>query len=159
MPGLSCIMWDHVGFFSSSMWDLVPLLGIEPRPPALGVWSLSHWTTGKSLQSTVNTITISVPVMTAKPNTSPTCGIISTSYWPFMRGATILPYNWGMWGPEVRLPQGLMSEREDGGPGSLPRDCPLDFVPALLVNETVQSSSQARKATSEACLSLKRPCI
>ena len=27
------------------MWhDLVPP-GIEPRPPALGVWSLSHWTT------------------------------------------------------------------------------------------------------------------
>ena len=30
-PGLSC-----------SMWDLVPLLGIEP---ALGAQSLSHWTT------------------------------------------------------------------------------------------------------------------
>ena len=34
MPALSC-----------SMWDLVPWLGIEPRPPALGVHSLSHWTT------------------------------------------------------------------------------------------------------------------
>ena len=30
---------------SCCMWDLVPWLGIEPRPPALGVWSLSHWTT------------------------------------------------------------------------------------------------------------------
>ena len=28
-----------------SMWDLVPWLGIEPRPPALGVQSLNHWTT------------------------------------------------------------------------------------------------------------------
>ena len=28
-----------------STWDLVPLQGIEPRPPALGVWSLSQWTT------------------------------------------------------------------------------------------------------------------
>ena len=33
-PGLSC-----------SMWDLVPWPGIEPRPSALGAWSLSHWTT------------------------------------------------------------------------------------------------------------------
>ena len=30
--------------FSCSMWDLAPWLGIEPRPPALGVQSLSHWT-------------------------------------------------------------------------------------------------------------------
>ena len=30
------------------MWDVVPWPGIELRPPALGVWSLSHWTTGKS---------------------------------------------------------------------------------------------------------------
>ena len=34
VPGLYC-----------SMWDLVPQPGIEPRPPALGVQSLSHWTT------------------------------------------------------------------------------------------------------------------
>ena len=34
MLGLSC-----------SMWDLVSWPGIEPRPPALGVWSLSCWTT------------------------------------------------------------------------------------------------------------------
>ena len=27
------------------MWDLVPWPGIEPRPPALWVRSLSHWTT------------------------------------------------------------------------------------------------------------------
>ena len=31
-----------------AMWDLVPWSGIEPGPPALGVWSLSHWTTKKS---------------------------------------------------------------------------------------------------------------
>ena len=34
MLGLSC-----------SMWDLVPCPGIEPRPPALGAWSLGHWST------------------------------------------------------------------------------------------------------------------
>ena len=27
------------------MWDLVPRPGIEPGPPALGAWSLTHWTT------------------------------------------------------------------------------------------------------------------
>ena len=30
---------------SRSMWNLVPRPGIEPRSPALGVWSLSHRTT------------------------------------------------------------------------------------------------------------------
>ena len=30
---------------SCSMWDLVPWPGIKPRPPVLGVWTLSHWTT------------------------------------------------------------------------------------------------------------------
>ena len=30
---------------SCSMWDLVPRPRIKPRPPALGAWSLSHWTT------------------------------------------------------------------------------------------------------------------
>ena len=30
---------------SCGMWDLVPQPGIEPRPPALGVQSLTHWTT------------------------------------------------------------------------------------------------------------------
>ena len=30
---------------SCSIWDLVPWSGIKPRPSALGVQSLSHWTT------------------------------------------------------------------------------------------------------------------
>ena len=29
--------------------DLVPSPGIESRPPALGAWNLSHWTTGEVL--------------------------------------------------------------------------------------------------------------
>ena len=37
-PGLSC-----------SMWGLVPGPGIEPGRPALGVWSLTHWTTREFL--------------------------------------------------------------------------------------------------------------
>ena len=46
-------LW-HVGSFlfnfgmwtlNCSLWDLVPWPGIEPRPPALGAQSLSHWTT------------------------------------------------------------------------------------------------------------------
>ena len=31
--------------FSCGMWDLVPWPGIDPRPPALGARSLSHWIT------------------------------------------------------------------------------------------------------------------
>ena len=31
--------------FSCSMWDLVPWPRMEPRPLALGLWSLGHWTT------------------------------------------------------------------------------------------------------------------
>ena len=34
VPGLSC-----------SMWDLVLWPGIKPRPPTVGAWSLSCWTT------------------------------------------------------------------------------------------------------------------
>ena len=35
-------------FLSHGMWDLVPWPGMEPGPPALGVWSPSHWTSGQS---------------------------------------------------------------------------------------------------------------
>ena len=37
------------GLFSlwCGMWGLVLWPGIEPEPAALGVWSLSHWTTGE----------------------------------------------------------------------------------------------------------------
>ena len=37
----SCGMWT----LSWGKWDLVPWWGIEPRPLAMGVWSLSHWAT------------------------------------------------------------------------------------------------------------------
>ena len=59
-PGLTCDTWDlhsclwHAGAFGYSMWTLdcsmqypVPWPGIKPRPSALGVWSLNHWTTRK----------------------------------------------------------------------------------------------------------------
>ena len=29
------------------MWDIVTRPGVEPRPPALGAWGLSHWITGE----------------------------------------------------------------------------------------------------------------
>ena len=35
------------GIFSCSVWYLVRWPGIKPQPPALGAWSLSHWTTRK----------------------------------------------------------------------------------------------------------------
>ena len=51
--GLSCGMWDLFCFFfffclgmrtlSCIVCDLIPRPGIESRPPALGVRSLSHW--------------------------------------------------------------------------------------------------------------------
>ena len=34
---LSLLVLDY------NMWDLVPWPGNKPMPPALGVWSLSHW--------------------------------------------------------------------------------------------------------------------
>ena len=61
--GLNCGMWDlqsslrHTesfswgmwDFFSGGIWDLIPWPVIELEPPALGVQSLSHWTTKESL--------------------------------------------------------------------------------------------------------------
>ena len=54
VPSLSCgtqdlfLFFNAVcGIFSCGMWDLVPQPRIEPRPPALGLWRLSHWTTRK----------------------------------------------------------------------------------------------------------------
>ena len=44
MTGLSC----STQILSCGMQDLVPWSGIEPRPPALEAWSLSHWTTRKA---------------------------------------------------------------------------------------------------------------
>lgn len=53
----SIFVW-HEGSFSSGMWDRVSWPDIEPRPQALGVWSLSHTAetlaTRKSLQVTFN---------------------------------------------------------------------------------------------------------
>ena len=47
-PGLSYGTQDlhsHMRALSGDVQDLAPRAGIEPRPPALGAWSLSHWTT------------------------------------------------------------------------------------------------------------------
>ena len=38
-------IWATREALSCSTWDIVPWPGIEPGPPALGVQSLSHWTT------------------------------------------------------------------------------------------------------------------
>ena len=38
-----CSMWT----LRCRPWDLVPQSGIKLRPPALGTWSLSHWTTSE----------------------------------------------------------------------------------------------------------------
>ena len=50
VPGLS---WG--------MWDLVPWLGTEHRPPTLGAPSLSHWTTRKVAQCFLQASSRKVP--------------------------------------------------------------------------------------------------
>ena len=52
MQHVGSSLWHSISFLfsvaafklSCSMGDLVPQLGIEPRPSALGLWRLSHWT-------------------------------------------------------------------------------------------------------------------
>ena len=39
------IFADTCRILSYSVWNLVAWPGIEPGPPALGAWSLNHWTT------------------------------------------------------------------------------------------------------------------
>ena len=55
-------MWN----LSCSIWDLVPWPGIEPRSPALGVWSLSQWSTREVpvfiLKSVWSNMSITTPV-------------------------------------------------------------------------------------------------
>ena len=54
---LNLFIWPHqvlaaaLGIFSCSTWDLLPWPGIEP---ALGAWSLSHWTTREAPVLSVN---------------------------------------------------------------------------------------------------------
>ena len=43
-------------FVAACMRDLVPQPGIEPGPPALGAWSLTHWTTREVPCQTLRTI-------------------------------------------------------------------------------------------------------
>ena len=56
--GFSCGACEIL-FFSCDMWDLVPRPGIEPGLLALGVQSLSHWTTRESLSN----LLLSIPLM------------------------------------------------------------------------------------------------
>ena len=49
VQGVSRGMWDLLveacKLLVVAMLALVPWPGIKPRPPALGAWSLNHWTT------------------------------------------------------------------------------------------------------------------
>ena len=64
---------------SCGMWDLVPWPGIEPRPPALGARSLSHWTT-REVPRTVCILSVFYKLTFLRPNkyqvTSQTCHIV-----------------------------------------------------------------------------------
>ena len=50
---------------SCNMWDLVPGPETEPRPSALGGWSLNHWTTREVPNSFVVPYNLTCP--TAEP--------------------------------------------------------------------------------------------
>ena len=60
VPGLSC-----------GMWDLVPKPGTELRSPALGVGSLSHWTTSRELPDRIKFVRLSWSLLG--------CGVLSCS--------------------------------------------------------------------------------
>ena len=60
---LSCGMQT----LSCSLWDLVPWLGIKPRLPALGMWSLSHWTTREVPRMGVFTVLLWYVFVTSLP--------------------------------------------------------------------------------------------
>ena len=42
---LKIFIYLAASHLSCSKWDLVPWPGTEPKPRALGAWSLNHWTT------------------------------------------------------------------------------------------------------------------
>ena len=64
------------------MWDLVPWSEIKPGPPALGAWSLSHWTTREVHSLTICLHTHQVhPCLRASANTAP-LSIMSWSLFP-----------------------------------------------------------------------------
>ena len=46
---------------SCGLWDLLPQRRIEPRPPALGAQSLSHWTTRDVPKHTIFKAAFQVP--------------------------------------------------------------------------------------------------
>ena len=56
---------------SCSIWDLVPCPGIKPQPPALGAWSLSHWTAREapkySWLSGIRTYSTAFPGIPSRP--------------------------------------------------------------------------------------------
>ena len=58
--------------FSCSMWDLVLWPGIEPRPPALGALSLSHWTTREVPKMKILIWSLVKAFLTQRQNSDPT---------------------------------------------------------------------------------------
>ena len=95
VPGLSCSTYEpstslqQVESLSCSTWNLVLWPRIKPRPPALRVWSFSHWTTREIL--VLDTLCSSIPlILTTIPNKNP----ISR---PICR--------WGIWGSKRWIAQ------------------------------------------------------
>ena len=68
----SSIFARSIWILSFGMWDLVPWPGIESAPPALGVKSLSHWTTREAPQLVCVCVCVCVCVSS----------VVSDSLWP-----------------------------------------------------------------------------
>ena len=81
--------------FSCEMWNQVPWWGMEPGPPALGVWGLSHWTTREVPQPTVEILTGGITLFNPfEPSPGVTLGqtegLLLTPWGPhFVRGLSI----------------------------------------------------------------------
>ena len=74
MPTLSCSMWDLL---------IVSCPGIEPKAPALGAWSLSHWTTREVPPPGLlisHLCFISFPAFAPVPKSA--CLFFKSSHWP-----------------------------------------------------------------------------
>ena len=99
--------------FSCGLWNLVPWPRIEPEVPALGAWSLSHWTVRE------------VPPDMTYFQSSQFLG--RESQFPF--------YRWGNWCTEKVAPgprwQCMSPETRPVWPGSLlllPRACLVEYI-------------------------------
>ena len=81
----SCGMWT----LSCCMWGLVPWPGVEPGPVALGVWSLSHWTTREVLKRSYPGQSIGEECVQSREHTA-------AIWWTYRNSVSLGVYNEGL---------------------------------------------------------------